>query len=172
MKRCARKRLLSVIALMTIILDVYVENVQGEWVHYFTTTGGEPFYYDQNSVDFSSEEVAVVLGKIEIHPARLIETRTAKRFSIKGYEDYDYTVQKYEINCQDKEYRILSQTDYDKEGKVLESDTPDSSPRWQPIPPNSAINGLSLIICYVEKKRLKRLKDEIEKDLERRRLGK
>lgn len=157
---------------MTLMLAIYGGNAKGEWVHYFTTSGGEPYYYDQNTVVFSSEDVAIVLGKIEIDPARLIGTRTAKGFSVKGYENYGHTLQQYEINCQDKEYRILSQTDYDREGGVLESDYPKWAAPWQSIHPGSAINGLSIIICYVEKKRLKRLKEEIEKDLERRILRK
>lgn len=66
--------------------------------------------------------------------------------SIKGYENYEYTVFLKEIKCSDKISRLLSETDYTKDGNLLaKSESPYSE--WKPIVPGSDDEALHKAVC-------------------------
>lgn len=74
-----------------------------------------------------------------------------KRFgvSIKGYENYEYTIALKEINCSDKTIRLLSEADYTKEGNLLaKSESPYSE--WKPIVPGSDDEALQKAVCMIK----------------------
>jgi hypothetical protein len=69
--------------------------------------------------------------------------------SIKGYENYEYTVFLKEINCSDKMSRLLSEADYTKEGNLLaKSEYPYAE--WKPIVPESDDEALQKAICVIK----------------------
>lgn len=66
--------------------------------------------------------------------------------SMKDYEQYEYTLSLKEINCSDKMIRLLSETDYAKEGNLLaKSESPFA--RWGPVVPTSSDESLYKAVC-------------------------
>jgi hypothetical protein len=69
--------------------------------------------------------------------------------SIKGYENYEYTVFLKEIRCSDKMSRLLSEADYTKEGNLLaKSEYPYAE--WKPIVPGSDDEFLQKAVCVIK----------------------
>ncbi|MDI6729121.1 MAG: hypothetical protein QMD44_09395 [Thermodesulfovibrionales bacterium] len=69
--------------------------------------------------------------------------------SIKGYENYEYTVFLREINCSDRISRSISEADYTKNGNLLsKSESPYSE--WKPIVPGSYDEALQKTVCAVK----------------------
>jgi hypothetical protein len=67
--------------------------------------------------------------------------------SIKGYENYEYTVFFKEINCSDKMFRSISEADYTKDNNLLaKSESPYSE--WKPIVPESDDEALYKAVCW------------------------
>lgn len=74
-----------------------------------------------------------------------------KRFglSIKGYENYEYTVFLKEIKCSDKMSRLLSEADYTKDNNLLsKSESPYAE--WKPIVPGSDDEALQKTVCVIK----------------------
>ncbi len=66
--------------------------------------------------------------------------------SIKGYENYEYTVFLKEINCSDKMSRSISEADYTKDSNLLsKSESPYAE--WKPIVPGTGDESLYKAVC-------------------------
>lgn len=64
----------------------------------------------------------------------------------KKYEKFAYVVNLEELNCQNKEYQILSTTLYDTRHQVLHTQTY-AKENWEKIPSGSDIDELTRLLC-------------------------
>jgi hypothetical protein len=75
----------------------------------------------------------------------LIQKRRRGRLSTKGYEYLEYVILLNEINCVDKTFKVVSGTDYSKNGEVLSFETfPEN---WSPILQKSISAILYKAVC-------------------------
>ncbi len=79
---------------------------------------------------------------------RRIQEQKKLGFTTKGYERYEYTVSRKELDCSEKKYRVLSEKDYSKDGDVLSSLMNDArTADWNQITPDSDTEALYHAIC-------------------------
>lgn len=100
--------------------------------------------------DIFSKKIVVVwtkhVSKGERGKDYQIHSNKKLGLSVKGYENYEYTIFLKEINCSDKMFRLLSEEDYTKEGNLLsKSESPYSE--WKPIVPGSDNEKLQKAVC-------------------------
>jgi hypothetical protein len=123
------------------------------------------YYYDAHRVVYPYKTIHNVLnlelakvGIVRVWTKRIINDEKSREWQIialkklsratKGYDSYEYTVSDKELSCTDKKYKLLSETDYSKEGDVLGTFVKDpGSAEWVPIPPDSETEALQLAIC-------------------------
>lgn len=122
------------------------------------------FHYDADDIRYPSKRldlnrVKVVKGYIlgvwtkrvprgEEGRERQIEEYKKSGLSTKGYERYAHTVAMEEINCREKTFRVISETDFDKEGNKLGAFVQEPSRvRWKPILPESDHDALFTVLC-------------------------
>ncbi|MBI3592255.1 MAG: hypothetical protein HY099_02030 [Nitrospirae bacterium] len=123
------------------------------------------FYYDAGDIRYLSKSIFNLFegknpkGDISgVWIKRVIKGEKGRDFqiqeqrkhglSIRGYEQYEYTMALKEINCSDKMYRIISEVDYNKEGGKLGAYT--NEPRWvswRSILPESEDEVLHKALC-------------------------
>jgi hypothetical protein len=75
-----------------------------------------------------------------------IQNRTEKRLSIEGYDKLSNTQSLSEINCKKKMIMSISVSDFDTDGKKLDSYSVDK-PKWVKIRNNSFFDSLRKEVC-------------------------
>jgi len=106
------------------------------WKFYHETHYGgyhAKYYYDKESISHPSKNIVRV--RIKLIPSKEAKEKMIQAWkkggvvSTEGYENYEYSLTIYELNCADRTHRTLSNTDYDRKGTVLRSVVPDTSPK-------------------------------------------
>ncbi|GER92776.1 hypothetical protein A45J_0501 [hot springs metagenome] len=117
------------------------------------------FYYDMDKPDplkliadiFRKKIVTVWTKRVsKDERGRNYQIYTNKKLglSVKGYENYEYTIFLKEINCSNKMSRLLSEADYTKDGNLLaKSESPYAE--WKPIVPESDEEVLQKAVCVI-----------------------
>src|SRR5208337_4368850 len=108
------------------------------------------YFYDARLIDYPYKTVYNVLNLelsklsiVSVWTKRIIRDKEGSEWQLheqkklglttKGYERYEYTVAHKELNCSEKQYRVLSEADYSKDGDVLSSVLKDSNyVDWSP----------------------------------------
>jgi hypothetical protein len=75
-----------------------------------------------------------------------IQNRTEKKLSIEGYDKLSNTQSLSEINCKKKMIMSISVSDFDTDGKKLDSYSVDK-PKWVKIRNNSFFDSLRKEVC-------------------------
>ena len=70
--------------------------------------------------------------------------RNLDKIPMKRFQHYGSSVVLYELNCNDKVYRLISGIDYDRENRMLAEMTLSS---WKPIYPDSLMETLLPALC-------------------------
>jgi len=114
--------------------------------------------YNALNLEFSKLRIAGVWTKrtIRDNKGREWQVQEQKKLGLttNGYERYEYTVARKELNCSEKKYRVLSETDYNDAGEVLSSFINEAgNVEWKPIPPDSNTEALYHVICEKARKR-------------------
>lgn len=71
--------------------------------------------------------------------------RNLDKVPMKQFQNYASSVVMYELNCNDKVYRLISGIDYDREKRMLAEMT---LSHWKPIYPDSLIETLHQAVCH------------------------
>jgi hypothetical protein len=108
--------------------------------------------YVKDKLSFFEEKIIKVwakrVSKGDKGRDRQIEEQKKQGLSVRGYDDYAYTLTYWEIQCANKMTRILSEADYTKAGEKLGgySRMPEVA-RWALIAPGSPEALLHLNLC-------------------------
>ncbi|MBF0328203.1 MAG: hypothetical protein HQL10_03535 [Nitrospirae bacterium] len=129
-----------------------VEDIQG-W-RLFGQSETNYWYYTTKNIEFKNDGVvriwskASAKGKIGIDD----KIKLLQRFggNTKGYEQFSHSVSLFEINCSQRKSRVVSVTDYDKNGKSLESVTVPDFP-WDAIGKGTIMDNLTTVVCRPNK---------------------
>ena len=100
------------------------------------------YYYDPDAIERTSPttvkvRIATVAKDSEGRDWEVAE-RMKRGLPFGGYERYRSSEDVYSIDCGARTFQTLSGTDYDEDGKILNSITY-ADPRWEPIPDGSVL---------------------------------
>ncbi len=133
-------RLVGVLIIGLLIFG-HVEAWGADWRYLGKNEQGKSFY-DTESITRPFKNVVRVLARWEYNQNGVSEI--VKKLG-KKYEGINYTISVEEINCSDKKKRILSLTDYSKEGKIIFSSSNGSE--WENIIPGTYFESLYKAVC-------------------------
>jgi len=138
------KSFFIVLALVLLLICSIAEGA--DWKLYGRTADGCSYYYDVSRVKTLSKGIKKVWTKTQADNNKcilaLIKMRTEYGHSIKGYENYNRTIELVEIDCSSKVTGIETSTDYDNKGNVL-----DKVISWDATVPETFAYGLYERIC-------------------------
>lgn len=149
----------TLIVLLVVVMSSVISNhanaQEKEWV-FFVKDNLFNHYYDKVSMNRLPEGIIQVLIKIT-HRGKegfdlLMTVRKQKGFLMGGYEDYAHTLKAIEINCPDKTKNTLDQSDYGKEGNLLDS-VRAIIRKWDPIAPESIDAFYHKALCKEEEEK-------------------
>ncbi len=123
------------------------------------------YYYDAKTVKYPYKTIFNVL-KLEMAKINIasvwtkriikdvrgrewqVQEQKKQGFTTKGYDRYEYTLARKELNCQEKKYRLVSEADYSKDGDLLGSFEKEAQfMDWKSILPESDTEALHRAIC-------------------------
>lgn len=99
-------------------------------------------YYDAQSITHSSKNIVRVCTRWDVTEKGVMYMM---EFFGKGYENMNFSLDSFEINCVEKKYRTLSSTKYDKDAKVIDSIK--SPEGWHFIDPGTINEALYKKVC-------------------------
>src|SRR4030043_738677 len=102
------------------------------------STGSAILYYDTEEITHPSKDIVKVLTKWAYTEKGI---KNAKEIFGEKYQNLNYSIKSYEINCKDKTSRILSITDYNKDETVISCDSK-TNPEWSRISQESVLESL------------------------------
>jgi len=148
-------RLGVILFIIGLIISGNIEVWGADWRAYYEDDNGF-FYYDAEFISGHPKSIVRVWEKMILKEERrdLVIVRLRKSgFPINENDELDYILELYQINCVDKEFRLLSHGYYDKKGKVLYSFPGEVrrdlviEPQWFEIPSNSQPEKLYKAVC-------------------------
>jgi len=123
----------------------------GEWIYFGSDTQGSDFFYDSESMDFSSKNIIRVWKKrVVSEEARkqIVADRTEAGLVTDGYDRLSYSLIREEINCKKRESNILAIYDCTKAGDVISRvNVPGVMRSWQGLLPGSIGDMLRKAVC-------------------------
>ncbi len=127
-----------------IVFFFSIEAKADDWAFYSTSTAGDSYYYDPQSVKRVSEDIVQVLIK-NVYGEKSLE-KMIKRHGVNN--EPSYSVSLSECNCKEKKLRILSHSDYSEDGTVIYSSSPsEDSSSWNFVYPFALNDALFNIVC-------------------------
>ena len=154
------KKISSVISLSVLVILLLVSCVgsssnlvksgdDNDWVNYYDSEYGN-FSYKKVNIDKDGGNYIVRVwgNKVISDKGReiVIQFRTQNRLSTEGYDKLKESKSFIEIDCKKQTKRELSTRDYDTNGKILYTDSPDK-PNWDYIFPDSLMDTLRKKVC-------------------------
>jgi hypothetical protein len=131
-------------------LDLLLNDLDAGWRTY--SSGANLMYkYQPKTVEWTSENTAMVETRVYVGmpmtPSRneVIENRKQRGLSIRGYEHFDISDVRWELDCDAKQIRFTSWIDYDVHRYKLDSVTEPS--QKTAIVPDSVEENLFNIVC-------------------------
>jgi len=134
---------LSPLLAISIFLGYSVAVVWGADWKQVGSTNSAIFYYDTKEITYPSKDIVKVLTKWAYTEKGI---KNAKEIFGENYKNLSYSIKSYEINCKDKTSRILSITDYNKDGSVIPSNSKTNA-EWSSISPESVLESLYKMVC-------------------------
>lgn len=141
------------------------------------------YFYDAKRVTYPYKDIYNVLNLelanvniVNVWTKRIIKSEKGREWQIqeqkkkglttKGYEQYEYTMSRKELNCSGKKYRVLSEVDCGKDGGVLRLFLKeDHVADWEAILPGSDMEALHRSLCERSKEKVPDIKDKQGDDL-------
>ena len=162
------KKILIILSLFLVFCKYALsEEENGRWIYYFKATDGDEFYYDIESINWTSDDIVEAWDKRIYSENSEFKKKYISLLIKKGVEPEkamglsDDKVL-YKIDIKNKKIIVLSSVAYDKNGNALDSGDYHNDSTWLSIPPDSRGETLWKIMC--ELKEIRKLKREIEKD--------
>jgi hypothetical protein len=135
------KRVLLMALTICVLLTSYTTAMGAQWVKFSESRDDNTYYYNQEDVTFGGKGIVKVWCKIVYS----ISGRKDNSGRIKsGYENLDNSIALMVVNCNTREYRIMSRIAYDTSGKILKNSGQTTN---SPIPPDSMIEELQKVVC-------------------------
>jgi len=151
------KHLLLSISIVCLLMVGYTAVNGAEWVYYGYDSFGNECYYDKEGITSVGDGIIKVWEKIvfsEEGKSYFISERQKKGINTQGYENLSYDLGLYAINCNKKEFHVVSGVDYTKAGHILDSfNLSSDKTSWDPIPPDSIMDELYKATCKETKKK-------------------
>ncbi len=134
-----KKRLVIIFLIGQSIFGGYSPTLGADWKFLEENDKGK-FFYDGESLVTSSEQTIGVWLKV-IYSAKFKEQE--------GLKDLHHTLGFWEIHCRDKMIRLLLSSHFSEERheEVLSTPRVFKTPDWEPIPPDTVLDALQMIIC-------------------------
>ncbi len=130
------------VVLIGIAIVGYSESWSSDWRLYAEGEDGK-YYYDAENVDRPSKSIVRVWEKIDFNEKGVIE----KMHHFGGeYKTLSHRKALVEFYCAEDKFRLLSITDYSKNGKVLSSAT-NEDPALSSIVPDSTAQSFYKAAC-------------------------
>jgi hypothetical protein len=146
MKGVDMKTIYSVLLLPFLIILLLVTPVNGseDWVEYSSSNDGTNIYYKKVSIEHRTKDLVQVWFKV-------VFSDEGKKDYVDGmterkWDKFSHILILQEIDCKKQMVQILSITDYDTDGKVLETKSPDK-PEWDNVIPGSMGDNLREKVC-------------------------
>src|SRR3972149_8076565 len=130
--------LLSLLLAISILFGYSVAVVWGADWKQVRSTNSATLYYDTEEITHPTKDIVKVLTKWAYTEKGI---KNAKEIFGENYKNLSYSTKSYEINCKDKTSRILSITDYNKDGTVISSDSKTNA-EWSRVSLESALGSL------------------------------
>ncbi len=151
------KKILVTVCFGLVCLGYYGQSWGADWTFYYQTevedefkTIAEKYYYDKASIERPQKNILRFTQRITI--------------LVKGSEETDKKVMQMEMNCVSRQYRVLSQTEYDMAtGKVI-TEGKMESPAWKRFSLDSVMGDLRENLC--SEKTQKKEPEKKQKDKE------
>ena len=134
---------LSLLLAISIFFGYSVAVVWGADWKQVRSTNSATLYYDTEEITHPTKDIVKVLTKWAYTEKGI---KNAKEIFGENYKNLSYSIKSYEINCKDKPSRILSITDYNKDGTVISSDSKTNA-EWSRVSPESALESLYKMVC-------------------------
>ena len=134
---------LSLLLAISIFFDYSVAVVWGADWKQVRSTNSATLYYDTEEITHPTKDIVKVLTKWAYTEKGI---KNAKEIFGENYKNLSYSIKSYEINCKDKTSRILSITDYNKDGSVIPSNSKTNA-EWSRISPESVLESLYKMVC-------------------------
>lgn len=140
------KKILLTVCFSILCLGYYGQSWGADWIFYYQSevedgmkTIMEKYYYDKSSVEKPQKNILKFTQRITILAT--------------GSEETDKKVMQMEMNCSSRQYRVLSQTEYDvATGKVITEGTMES-PVWKRFSLDSVMGDLRDNLCFEKKQK-------------------
>ncbi|OPY05618.1 MAG: hypothetical protein A4E66_02405 [Syntrophus sp. PtaB.Bin001] len=120
-----------------------------KWVEYETNIYGGNYSYSEETIEHRTKTVVQVWNRV-VYSAegreRYIQDMKDNGISTDGYENLSETHRLNEIDCKKGMYNIVSIVDYDRNGKILFSDSYKKS-EWNNIRFGSMMDKLRKKVC-------------------------
>lgn len=151
------KKLIHLLSCAVLLLSTsIVPQSQNEWER-MTSCGLFNFDIGTKSISRPSPFVVEALVKITLRDESAAgrkeyrDFRPENNLSAGGYETFSQTHELQQFNCSRREHRSIQFTEYDREGKVLDSwSVRDAA--WRAIEPDSIHKALLQAVCQNEGK--------------------
>jgi hypothetical protein len=132
--KMAQNRMFLMITVALVILlniDGYCSDKDADrWILYGTSKNGD-HYYDKNSMTHVSPKIIQVWGKTKYSKFgkdQQIQLRRNRKFSIAGWDKFDYDITLKEVDCSKNTYKVLKIINYNDEGEIFQNiDNPNPS---------------------------------------------
>jgi hypothetical protein len=136
------KSLLGKLGVILIGISIfgYTEVWGADW-KYYGTNGDGSYFYDTESMVRSSKDLIDVWVQSEYSEKSISNW---VREGGKGFQDLDFSLILFELNCVERSARYLQVVFYSKNGKVF---YPIDNDEWQLIAPDSLISDLQKEVC-------------------------
>jgi len=136
------KSLLGKLGVILIGISIfgYTEVWGADWKYYGTNEDGS-YFYDTESMVRSSKDLIDVWVQSEYSEKSISNW---VREGGKGFQDLDFSLILFELNCVERSARYLQVVFYSKNGKVF---YPIDNDEWQLIAPDSMISDLQKEVC-------------------------
>lgn len=130
----------GVVLVIGLSIFSYVEVWGTDWKYYGTNEDGL-YFYDTESMTRSSKNLIDVWVQSEYSEKSISNW---VREGGKGFQDLDFSLILFELNCVERSARYLQIVFYSKNGKVF---YPIDNDEWQLIAPDSMIESLQKVVC-------------------------
>ena len=123
-----------------------VNSNQSDWVRFNTGKSGNVASYKKATIEKGREKCAVKEVFSDKGRKEYIQDRTEKGLSTEGYDKLSNIQSLSEIDCKEKKIMNISVSDFDTDGKQLNSHFNDK-PKWVKIRNNSFFDSLRKEVC-------------------------
>lgn len=150
-------KIFRIFLLVVIFPFLFCHTIRAADWRFFSQSARGDCFYDAAGVEKISKNVVRVLTRVNINPEE--HERWRNKFGEK-YNEFDYEEELKDIQCVSKKTRLVSVTEYDRNGGIIEAVKFDESSDWDHIAPGSINHSLLKIVCKEQRSRKRTQRNE------------